>query len=160
MNPGIIDAFPDQSQRTEVLRAGFREVRSRVGFNAGGGRQLATEVFIDALQHDKAKLKLFLQDILAASRAESMPLLVALDTVNWAAARQDLWLKGRATRPRSMRTRSEVDNARARGDPPGAPRHAAPPPPGGAGHVHHPKFASKRFFPRASVAASPWRSWS
>ncbi|MDI1446870.1 hypothetical protein [Polyangium sp. 6x1] len=92
MNSSIVDAVPDRGQRVEVLRAGFREVRSRVGFNAGGGRQLATEVIIDTLGAEPAKLKTYLEDVVAAARAESMPLLVAFDTVDWASARQDLWL--------------------------------------------------------------------
>jgi len=90
-NPGILGAIPDETQRRAVLRQGYEEVRVRVGQDSVGGRKLAVEFFLDLLNDTPEHNEMYLRDHLAAAKAAHMPLIIALDAVNWWDNRPDLW---------------------------------------------------------------------
>jgi hypothetical protein len=86
---------PDAAARREAMARGLREIRAAA---LGGApevprRRLAVEVILDVLdvpEADQGMLEAYLDDLLAVSVQERVPVLVNLDTVNWLRGRPDV----------------------------------------------------------------------
>src|SRR5689334_10454529 len=81
-NPYIVTVIPDQATRRKVLQQGFEEVRVVIGAEQAGDRRLAVEVFLTFFDDDLARVETYLSDILFASRAAKVPVILDFDVWN------------------------------------------------------------------------------